>query len=179
MSRVAKNPVDLPQGVTATVNDGVVSVKGARGALSYALHPDVTVSQGDQRLQVAVREGADAARLDAVAGSTRAHLANMVNGVSKGFERKLELVGVGYRAAVQGKVLNLTLGFSHPVSYSVPEGISIETPSQTEVLVKGIDRQRVGQVAAEIRGYRPPEPYKGKGVRYAGEKISLKEGKKK
>ena len=179
MSRVAKNPVDLPQGVTATINDGVVSVKGARGTLSYTLHPDVTVSQGEKQLQVGVRTGTDAALLDAVAGSTRAHLANMVSGVSKGFERKLELVGVGYRAAVQGKVLNLTLGFSHPVSYAVPEGITIETPSQTEVLVKGIDRQRVGQVAAEIRGYRPPEPYKGKGVRYAGEKISLKEGKKK
>jgi len=179
MSRVAKNPVDLPQGVTATVNDGVVSVKGAKGTLSYALHRDVTVSQSEKQLQVGVRTGTDVSRLDAVAGSTRAHLANMVNGVSKGFERKLELVGVGYRAAVQGKVLNLTLGFSHPVSYTVPEGITIETPSQTEVLVKGVDRQRVGQVAAEIRGYRPPEPYKGKGVRYAGEKISLKEGKKK
>ena len=113
------------------------------------------------------------------AGSTRAHLANMVQGVSKGYERKLELVGVGFRAAVQGKVLNLTLGFSHAVNYPIPDGISIETPSQTEVLIKGIDRQRVGQVAAEIRDIRPPEPYKGKGVRYSGEKITLKEGKKK
>ena len=111
--------------------------------------------------------------------ATRAHLANMVAGVTRGFERKLELVGVGYRAQVQGKTLNLTLGFSHPVAYPVPEGISIETPSQTEVLIKGIDRQQVGQVASEIRGFRPPEPYKGKGVRYAGEKIVLKEGKKK
>jgi large subunit ribosomal protein L6 len=113
------------------------------------------------------------------AGATRAHLANMVHGVTKGYERKLELVGVGYRAQVQGKALNLTLGFSHPVSYAVPEGISIETPSQTEIIIKGTDRQRVGQTAAEIRHIRPPEPYKGKGVRYSDEKISLKEGKKK
>ncbi len=178
MSRVAKNPVDLPQGVTATVNDGVVSVKGARGALSYALHPDVTVSQGDQRLQVAVREGADAARLDAVAGSTRAHLANMVNGVSKGFERKLELVGVGYRAQMAGKDLSLSLGFSHPVVFKTPEGITIETPTQTEILVKGSDKQMVGQVAAKIRAFRPPEPYKGKGVKYSDETIIRKEAKK-
>jgi large subunit ribosomal protein L6 len=179
MSRVAKNPVELPQGVTASVTDGVVSVKGPKGALSYSLAAGIGVAQADKSLQVQVKDSGDAAALDAVAGSTRAHLANIVAGVSKGFERKLELVGVGYRAAVQGKVLNLTLGFSHPVAYPVPEGITIETPSQTEVLVKGIDRQKVGQVAAEIRGYRPPEPYKGKGVRYSGEKISLKEGKKK
>jgi len=178
MSRVAKNPVDLPQGVTATVADGVVSVKGPKGALSYTLAPGIGVAQADKKLQVNA-EGPEAGRLDAVAGSTRAHLANIVTGVSRGFERKLELVGVGYRAAVQGKALNLTLGFSHPVVYPVPEGITIETPSQTEVLIKGIDCQKVGQVAAEIRGYRPPEPYKGKGVRYSGEKISLKEGKKK
>jgi len=178
MSRVAKNPVDLPQGVTATVADGVVSVKGPKGALSYTLVPGIAVAQADKKLQVTA-EGPGAGGLDAVAGSTRAHLANLVTGVSKGFERKLELVGVGYRAAVQGKALNLTLGFSHPVAYPVPEGITIETPTQTEVVIKGIDRQKVGQVAAEIRGYRPPEPYKGKGVRYAGEKISLKEGKKK
>ena len=178
MSRVAKNPVDLPQGVTATVVDGVVSVKGPKGALSYTLGAGITVAQADEKLQVRA-EGPGAGGRVAVAGSTRAHLANLVTGVSKGFERKLELVGVGYRAAVQGKALNLTLGFSHPVVYPVPEGITIETPSQTEVLIKGIDRQKVGQVAAEIRGYRPPEPYKGKGVRYSGEKISLKEGKKK
>ena len=178
MSRVAKNPVDLPQGVTATVADGVVSVKGPKGALSYTLAPGIGVAQADKQLQVNA-EGPESGRLDAVAGSTRAHLANIVTGVSRGFERKLELVGVGYRAAVQGKALNLTLGFSHPVVYPVPEGITIETPSQTEVLIKGIDRQKVGQVAAEIRGDRPPEPYKGKGVRYSGEKISLKEGKKK
>ena len=178
MSRVAKNPVDLPQGVTATVADGVVSVKGPKGVLSYTLAPGVGVAQADKQLQVNTH-GPEAGRLDAVAGSTRAHLANIVTGVSRGFERKLELVGVGYRAAVQGKALNLTLGFSHPVVYPVPEGITIETPSQTEVLIKGIDCQKVGQVAAEIRGYRPPEPYTGKGVRYSGEKISLKEGKKK
>ncbi|MFY9307406.1 MAG: 50S ribosomal protein L6, partial [Bacteroidia bacterium] len=128
---------------------------------------------------VVVAEGKATTDRVAAAGATRANLANMVAGVTKGFERKLELVGVGYRAAVQGKNLNLTLGFSHPVSYPVPEGISIETPSQTEILIKGADLQRVGQVAAEIRGYRPPEPYKGKGVRYAGERIVMKEGKKK
>jgi large subunit ribosomal protein L6 len=125
---------------------------------------------------VQIGDGAD---VNAAAGSTRAHLANMVEGVTKGYERKLELHGVGYRAAVQGKALNLTLGFSHPVQYAIPEGIAIETPSQTEILVKGIDVQKVGQVAAEIRGFRPPEPYKGKGVRYSGEQITLKEAKKK
>jgi len=136
----------------------------------------VTVEQQDKQLSVKFAdEGASRIR----AGSTRAHLANMVNGVTKGYERKLELVGVGFRAAVQGKNLNLTLGFSHPVVYTVPEGITIETPSQTEIMVKGMDRQRVGQTAAEIRDIRPPEPYKGKGVRYSDEKISLKEGKKK
>jgi large subunit ribosomal protein L6 len=136
------------------------------------------VSVSQESAQLAVKYvGDDAVRVRA--GATRAHLANMVHGVTKGYERKLELVGVGYRAQVQGKALNLTLGFSHPVSYAVPEGISIETPSQTEIIIKGTDRQRVGQTAAEIRHIRPPEPYKGKGVRYSDEKISLKEGKKK
>jgi len=178
MSRVANKPVQLPQGVSVAVNDGAVTVKGAKGALTLALAKGISVAQEQQNVVVRTGEGAGTA-LVASAGSTRAHIANMVAGVSKGYERKLELVGVGYRAAVQGKSLNLTLGFSHPVVYAVPEGITIETPTQTEILIKGIDRQKVGQVAAEIRGYRPPEPYKGKGVRYAGEKIELKEGKKK
>ena len=179
MSRVAKKPVGLPKGVTATVSAGSVTVKGAKGSLSLPLSRGITVAQDEQELVVKVADGPGAKALVPAAGATRAHLANMVTGVTQGFERKLELVGVGYRAQVQGKTLNLTLGYSHPVAYPVPEGVSIETPSQTEVLVKGIDRQQVGQVAAEIRGFRPPEPYKGKGVRYAGEKIVLKEGKKK
>jgi large subunit ribosomal protein L6 len=179
MSRVAKKPVDLPKGVTATVSPQSVTVKGTRGSMTLALSRGISVAQDAGRLLVKVAEGPEAKSLVPAAGSTRAHLANMVTGVSTGFERKLELLGVGYRAQVQGKSLNLTLGFSHPVSYPVPEGVSIETPTQTEVLVKGNDRQQVGQVAAEIRGFRPPEPYKGKGVRYAGERIVLKEGKKK
>ncbi|MBK7115037.1 MAG: 50S ribosomal protein L6 [Proteobacteria bacterium] len=176
MSRVAKNPVPLPQGVTATLAAGQVTIKGAKGTLSLALASDVTVTEQDKALQVAFGKS-DGARMRA--GSMRAHLANMVAGVTKGYERKLELVGVGYRAGVQGKALNLTLGFSHAVVFDIPEGITIEAPTQTEVVIKGVDKQRVGQVAAEIRSIRPPEPYKGKGVKYAGEKISLKEGKKK
>ncbi len=179
MSRIAKLPVKLPAGVNATVAADAVTVKGAKGTLTLRLDSGITVAQNGQELVVAVAEGKGTNERIAAAGSARANLANMVTGVTKGFERKLELVGVGYRAAVQGKSLNLTLGFSHPVAYPVPEGISIETPSQTEILIKGVDRQKVGQVAAEIRGYRPPEPYKGKGVRYAGEKIVMKEGKKK
>ncbi|MEX2149830.1 MAG: 50S ribosomal protein L6 [Steroidobacteraceae bacterium] len=179
MSRIAKMPVDLPKGVNATIAADAVTVKGAKGALTLQLNRGVTVVQKEQTLEVTVADGKSTQERVAAAGSTRANLANMVEGVTRGFERKLELVGVGYRAALQGKNLNLTLGFSHPVSYPVPEGISIETPSQTEILIKGVDRQKVGQVAAEIRGYRPPEPYKGKGVRYSGEKIVMKEGKKK
>jgi large subunit ribosomal protein L6 len=177
MSRVAKKPVPLPQGVTVTVANGSVTVKGAKGTLSLPLAAGVQVEQAEQILNVKLAEGA--AHQRAQAGSTRAHLANMVEGVTRGFERKLELVGVGYRASVQGKSLNLTLGFSHPVVYPVPEGIEILTPTQTEILVKGVDRQQVGQVAAEIRAFRSPEPYKGKGVRYSGERIELKEAKKK
>jgi large subunit ribosomal protein L6 len=176
MSRVAKNPVVLPQGVTATVAPGQVTIKGAKGSLSLPLANDITVSEKDKSLQVAFGTS-DGARMRA--GSVRAHLANMVNGVTKGYEKKLELVGVGFRAAVQGKALNLTLGFSHPVVFAIPEGITIEAPTQTEIVIKGVDKQRVGQVAAEIRDIRPPEPYKGKGVKYADEKITLKEGKKK
>jgi large subunit ribosomal protein L6 len=174
MSRIAKQPVDLPKGVTATITPQSVTLKGAKGTLSVPLINGVAVVQESDQLSV---------KYDVTnrmqAGAIRAHLANMAKGVSTGYERKLELVGVGYRAAVQGKSLNLTLGFSHPVTYEMPEGITIESPTQTEVLIKGVDKQRVGQVAAEIRDIRPPEPYKGKGVRYAGEKIELKEGKKK
>jgi large subunit ribosomal protein L6 len=177
MSRVAKQPVALPQGVTATVAANNVTIKGAKGTLSLPLRKGITVKQEGNALQVAKAD--DSPELDMVAGSTRAHLANIVHGVSKGFERKLELVGVGYRAAAQGKNLNLTLGFSHPVVFVAPEGITVETPSQTEIIVKGADRQKVGQAAADIRAYRPPEPYKGKGVRFAGEQIELKEAKKK
>src|SRR5215470_7741490 len=176
MSRIAKAPVDLPQGVTATIAASAVTIKGAKGSLSLPLVSGVTVVEKEKKLEITFT---DPGLARTRAGSTRAHLANMVRGVTKGYEKKLELVGVGFRAQVQGKSLNLTLGFSHPVSVPIPEGISIETPSQTEILVKGIDRQKVGQVAAEIRDIRPPEPYKGKGVRYAGEQITLKEGKKK
>jgi large subunit ribosomal protein L6 len=176
MSRVAKAPVDLPQGVTATVTPQAVTIKGAKGSLTLPLVNGISIVQEEKRLAVKYGTGDGAAMQ---AGATRAHLANMVTGVTKGYERKLELVGVGFRAQVQGKSLNLTLGFSHPVAYPVPEGITIETPSQTEILIKGVDRQKVGQVAAEIREIRPPEPYKGKGVRYANEQITLKEGKKK
>ena len=176
MSRVANRAIEVPAGVTVTVNAGVVTIKGAKGSLSLPMGEGVSVVQEAKRLQVKFA-GEDQVRVRA--GSMRAHLANMINGVTRGYDRKLELVGVGFRAAVQGKTLNLTLGFSHPVNYAIPDGISIETPSQTEIIIKGTDRQRVGQTAAEIRGIRPPEPYKGKGVRYSDEKISLKEGKKK
>jgi large subunit ribosomal protein L6 len=177
MSRVAKKPVDLPQGVSATIGADSVTVKGAKGSLTLALKHGITVLQQEKHLAVEAASGGEG--LNAIAGATRAHLANMVTGVTKGYEKKLELVGVGYRAAVQAKSLTLTLGYSHLINYAIPEGITIETPSQTEILVKGIDRQRVGQTAAEIRGFRPPEPYKGKGVKYSDEKISLKEAKKK
>ncbi len=175
MSRVANRIIDLPQGVTAAIAAEAVTIKGAKGTLSVPLKTGVSVEQKEKTLTV--KYASEDSRIQA--GSTRAHLANVITGVTKGYEKKLELQGVGYRAAVQGKVLALTLGFSHPVNYDVPEGITIETPTQTEILIKGIDRQKVGQVAAEIRDVRPPEPYKGKGVRYAGEKIELKEGKKK
>jgi large subunit ribosomal protein L6 len=177
MSRVAKKPVDLPQGVSATIAADVVTVKGAKGSLTLAIKSGIKVVQHDKQLAVEASSGAEG--LNAIAGATRAHLANMVTGVTKGYEKKLELVGVGYRATVQSNSLSLTLGFSHLINYPIPVGISIEAPTQTEILVKGIDRQRVGQTAAEIRGFRPPEPYKGKGVKYSDEKISLKEAKKK
>jgi large subunit ribosomal protein L6 len=171
-------PVDLPQGVSATIGADAVTLKGAKGSLTLPIKSGIKVVQQEQHLEVQATD-ATAEGMNAIAGATRAHLANMVFGVTKGYEKKLELVGVGYRAAVQAKSLTLTLGFSHLINYAIPEGITIETPSQTEIIVKGIDRQRVGQTAAEIRGFRPPEPYKGKGVKYSDEKISLKEAKKK
>ena len=177
MSRVAKAPVELPKGVEFKQEGSVVTLKGANGSLSLELNNEVELKQEDNLLQVAPRSGSRFST--AIAGTMRALLANMATGVSQGFERKLELVGVGYRAQAQGNKLNLTLGFSHPVVHQVPEGVSVETPTQTEIVVKGADKQKVGQVAAEIRGYRPPEPYKGKGVRYAGERVVMKEAKKK
>jgi len=177
MSRVARKPVALPQGVTATVDGDTVTVKGAKGALKLPLRRGLTLVQEGQTVQVQVAQPDREALMHA--GSLRAHLANFAKGVSTGYEKKLELVGVGYRAQAQGGNLNLTLGYSHPVVYVAPEGITIETPTQTEIVVKGVDRQKVGQVAAEIRAFRSPEPYKGKGVRYSGERIELKETKKK
>ncbi len=177
MSRVAKMPVVIPKGVDVSVSGSTVTVKGGKQSLSLAVKPGIDVVQENGELKVAAN---DPSRGNvALAGTVRSLLNNMVIGVSTGFERKLELVGVGYRAKAQGKKLNLTLGFSHPVDYAVPDGITIETPSQTEIVVKGADKQQVGQVAAEIRAYRPPEPYKGKGVRYSDEQVVRKEAKKK
>jgi len=176
MSRIASNPVAIPSGVDININGQQVTVKGGKGELSHQVHALVSIEQEDNSLKFKSVDESRAA--NALAGTTRAVLQNFVTGVSEGFERKLTIVGVGYRAAVQGKILNLTLGFSHPVNFKIPEGITIETPSQTEVIVKGIDKQQVGQVAAEIRAYRPPEPYKGKGVRYSDEHIIRKEAKK-
>lgn len=177
MSRVAKMPVALPKGVEIAREGENVRVKGPKGEMRLAVSRDVDVQIADGQAQVAATSGSQQAR--AMAGTTRALLNNMVDGVSKGFERKLDLVGVGYRAQSQGRTLNLTLGLSHPVAFPVPEGISIDTPSQTEIIVKGVDKRQVGQVAADIRRFRPPEPYKGKGIRYSDEKVVLKEAKKK
>ena len=177
MSRIAKNPVTLPQGAEPTVSGQVVTVKGPKGQASYAVHDLVEVALEGNELKFSPKNGGREAK--ALSGTMRSIVNNMVHGVHQGYEKKLQLVGVGYRAQAQGKVLNLTLGFSHPVVFEVPEGVTIETPSQTEIVVKGIDKQVVGQVAANIRRYRPPEPYKGKGVRYADEQIVLKEAKKK
>lgn len=176
MSRIANNPVTIPSGVDININGQQITVKGGKGVLSHEIHSLVTVEQEENVLKFkSVDESKNA---NALSGTTRAVVQNIVTGVTDGFERKLTIVGVGYRAQVQGKILNLTLGFSHPVNFEIPEGITIETPSQTEVVVKGIDKQKVGQVAANIRAYRPPEPYKGKGVRYADEHIIRKEAKK-
>ena len=174
MSRVAKKTIHLPKGVELKAADGGISVKGPKGTLTTHVLPGVSVAVDGQAVDIKLADGAD----HKFGGTARALLANMVKGVSEGYERKLELVGVGYRVAMQGKALNLSLGFSHPVVFEAPAGVTLETPSQTEILIKGADKQCVGQVAAKIRGIRPPEPYKGKGVRYSGEKITLKEAKK-
>jgi len=174
MSRVAKKPVALPKGVEVNVNADTISAKGPKGTLSIAKPAGIELKVDGGNALFSTEN----AEQVALTGTLRAILANMVKGVSEGFERKLELVGVGYRAAMQGKDLNLSLGFSHPVLFQTPEGITIATPSQTEILVSGADKQRVGEVAAKIRGFRPPEPYKGKGVKYAGEVIIRKEAKK-
>jgi large subunit ribosomal protein L6 len=180
MSRIGKQPVAVPAGVKVRVADGKVFVEGPKGAkLEQAVHRNMRVEIDEAAKVIKVIRPDDDRQNRALHGLTRSLIANMVQGVTKGYESKLELVGVGFRAQVSGKSLNLTLGFSHPVSYPIPEGITIEAPSLTEVLIKGTDRQRVGQIAAEIRDIRPPEPYKGKGVRYKDEQISLKEGKKK
>jgi large subunit ribosomal protein L6 len=177
MSRIANAPVAIPSGVEVNLNGSALSVKGSNGAMDFNINELVNASVEDGSLLFKAKK--DDRSSVAMAGTMRALVNNMVTGVSKGFEKKLELVGVGYRAQVQGKKLNLTLGFSHPVIYDIPEGITIETPSQTEILVKGADKQKVGQVSAEIRAWRPPEPYKGKGVRYADEHIVRKDAKKK
>jgi large subunit ribosomal protein L6 len=178
MSRIAKNPIMVPAGVTVNMQGAEVTIKGSKGMLHFVVPADVVVTQAQNVVHVAMQPQTKLLKTE-LAGTVHASISNMIKGVTDGFECKLELVGVGYRAQAQGNSVQLTLGFSHPVAYPIPQGITIETPSQTEILIKGIDKRLVGQVAAEIRGYRPPEPYKGKGVRYAGEVIKLKETKKK
>jgi large subunit ribosomal protein L6 len=177
MSRVGKKPVAIPSGVTASVEGGIVKVKGPKGALQLALHGDVEAKMEKGGVQVDPRS--DSKRARAMWGTYRTLVANLVAGVTNGFERRLEITGVGYRAAVQGKNLQIALGYSHDIVYPIPDGIAIATPRPTEVVITGIDKQKVGQVAAEIRDFRKPEPYKGKGIKYAGEYIFRKEGKKK
>ena len=177
MSRIANAPVPLPKGVEVSLNGAAMTVKGPKGSLEQTIHDAVEVNVGEGELTFAARPQAENGV--ALAGTMRSVVNNMVVGVSEGFERKLELVGVGYRAQMKGNSLSLALGFSHPVEFPVPEGVTIETPSQTEIVIKGSDKQRVGQTAAVIRGYRPPEPYKGKGVKYSDEQIVRKEAKKK
>lgn len=174
MSRVANNPIVLPKGVELNVSGSDVSVKGPKGNLSLTLHPSVSIKQEDGEYKM----GWDTRKDVAMAGTFRALVNNMVTGVTEGFSKKLTLIGVGYRAQAQGNSLNLALGFSHPIDYQMPEGVSVETPTQTEIIVSGCDKQRVGQAAAEIRAFRPPEPYKGKGVRYVDEYVVRKEAKK-
>lgn len=184
MSRIASKPVVVPSGVAVELQGKLLKIKGAKGTLESSLNPFVAVAVEGNTINVAKNEAAKPRKEQkhlaaSIAGTTRALIQNMVTGVHQGFEKKLQLVGVGYRANAQGSVLNLTLGFSHPVNFAIPEGIKIETPEQTVILVKGVDKQLVGQVAANIRGYRPPEPYKGKGVRYSDEVVRQKETKKK
>lgn len=177
MSRVGKQAVAIPQGVEVALQAESISVKGALGALSLALNPLVKVESADNKLSFTpVNDSCDAS---AMSGTMRQLVNNMVNGVSKGFEKKLNLIGVGYKAAAQGNKLNLAVGYSHPVNFDMPEGITVVTPTPTEIVIKGADRQRVGQIASEVRAVRPPEPYKGKGIRYADEKVVIKETKKK
>ena len=177
MSRIGQMPIEVPSGVEVKIDGAAVNMKGKRGELQAVLAPEVEANLDDGKLTVAVQD--ESKRTQQLWGMSRANLQNMVTGVSDGFVRNLEIQGVGYRAQAQGAKLNLTLGFSHPVVYAVPEGIEIETPTQTQIVVKGIDKQKVGQVSAEIRAFRPPEPYKGKGVRYANEYVKRKEAKKK
>ena len=177
MSRVANSPVELPKGVEVTLSEAEISIKGSKGTLAMPINAKVEIKHEDNVLRFAARSGDQFSR--AMSGTTRSLVNNMVTGVSQGFEKKLELVGVGYRAQVQGSNINLTLGFSHPVVYALPAGVTAETPSQTEVLLKSSDKQKLGQAAAEIRAFRPPEPYKGKGVRITGEYVRRKEAKKK
>ncbi len=177
MSRMANSPVQVPKGVEATLRGAEVSVKGSKGNLQLALPGEVQVEQGEDGLRVSTSE--KSRRANAMVGTIHSLLRNMVTGVSEGFEKRLELRGVGYRARTQGSNLNLTVGFSHPIDYVVPQGVTVQTPSLTEIVVSGADKQQVGQVAAEIRKFRPPEPYKGKGIRYVGERVFSKEAKKK
>ena len=177
MSRIARNPIALPKGVEISIDAQNIQVKGPLGAIARAMDPNVGVEKdGDQ---VKCKALGNSRHAVAMSGTMRAHIANMVTGVTSGFERKLQLVGVGYRAQAAGDKVNLSLGFSHPIVHQMPKGIKVETPQQTDIVVKGIDKQQVGQVAAELRAYRPPEPYKGKGVRYVGEYVKIKETKKK
>jgi len=177
MSRIGKAPIVLPEKVEVAITPEQISVKGPLGSLTQKLLPEVAVEKVENRIQF--KAAGNSRQANAMSGTLRALVANMVTGVTKGFEKRLTLVGVGYRAQAQGEKLNLTLGFSHPVSHSMPKGVKVETPTQTEVVLKGMDRQQVGQVAAEVRAYRSPEPYKGKGVRYANEQVVIKETKKK
>ncbi len=177
MSRIAKNPVAVPAGVEVKITASKLNIKGPKGTLEHEIHPNIKIKQEGNLLMFERTNESALAR--AVSGTTRALVNNMVHGVAKGFEKKLSIIGVGYRAAVQGKKLNLTLGYSHPIAYDIPTGITVECPDQTNILVRGADKQLVGQVAADIRNYRSPEPYKGKGVRYVDEVIVKKEAKKK
>jgi large subunit ribosomal protein L6 len=176
MSRLAKRPVELNKDTSVTISEGVLAAKGKLGELVLEIHPLVDIIQEESPLLVKAKD--ESVEAKALSGTFRALVSNVIEGVSNGFQKSMTLVGVGYRAQAQGNKLNLTLGFSHPVEFDIPEGITIETPSQTELLIKGIDKQKVGQVAANIRKFRPPEPYKGKGIRFTNERIVLKEAKK-
>ncbi|GJM11955.1 MAG: 50S ribosomal protein L6 [Pseudohongiella sp.] len=177
MSRVANSPVEIPKGVETNLSDTQISIKGGKGNLSLDLHSSVAVAQDGETLSVSAKDGSR--QSNAMAGTFRSLINNMVVGVSTGFEKKLELQGVGYRAKASGKSINITVGYSHPIDYQLPEGVTADTPSQTEIVITGADKQLVGQVAAEIRDFRPPEPYKGKGIRYVDERVFRKEAKKK